>query len=95
MRARRVRTQNRVYNESMRITIEIDEELIAKAQKLGGFTSPEESAEAALRAYVERLDPQPKRPGGGQGLLDLAGKIDMAPMSDIRPGWQPSARRRQ
>lgn len=52
----------------MRTNIDIDEKLLAKAQKLGNIKTKKMAVEKALELYV-RLESQ-------KNLLDLRGKID-------------------
>ncbi|MBA4179767.1 MAG: DUF2191 domain-containing protein [Anaerolinea sp.] len=48
--------------------MELDEELVCEAQRLGGFKTKREAAEAALREFIQRQEQV--------GILELAGTID-------------------
>ena len=60
----------------MRTTIEIDEKLLQKVMRSGGFTSKSNAVEAALRALV-RYHEQRK-------ILRLFGKVEFYPEYDYK-----------
>jgi Arc/MetJ family transcription regulator len=68
-----------VYNEDMRTNIVIDDELMAKAQKLAGTATKRETVDLALRELVQHRSQL--------GILDLAGKIEwIGDLDDMRRG---------
>lgn len=60
----------------MRTNIELDDDLVALAQKLSGMRTKKDVIHEALRSYVESH----RR----RSLLELAGKIQFAPGYDYK-----------
>ncbi|MDB6053606.1 MAG: hypothetical protein JWN25_1129 [Verrucomicrobiales bacterium] len=58
----------------MATNLQIDDDLLAEAQKLGGFRTKKETVNRALAEYVRRL--------GQKEIADLFGTIDFRPDFD-------------
>jgi len=58
----------------MRLEIDLDDELVAEAMRVSGITELEELIREALRSLIAQ--------GGRKSLLDLQGKIELAPGYD-------------
>lgn len=61
----------------MRTNIVIDDELMREAMKVAGAKTKRETVEVALRELVAREE--------RMRILELAGKVDMLPIEEIRP----------
>lgn len=62
----------------MPTNLNIDDALLAEAQRLGGFRTKRETVEAALADYVQHQNQL--------GMLKLRGKIDFDPTYDYKAG---------
>lgn len=67
---------DRVYGGAMRTNIVLDDELLAEAARLSGIKTKKELVNEALRLFIATK----KR----KSLLDLRGKIELAPGYDYK-----------
>lgn len=69
----------------MRTNIDIDDKLMQKAMRSGGFKTKKETVEAALKALAKQCESQRK-------ILDLFGKIEFDPAYNHRKMREAKAR---
>jgi hypothetical protein len=67
--------------------VKVDEKLVDDAVRLGHHRTQDEAAAAALREYVEKLQPAEDKPKlDPSGLIELFGKIEYWPDYDYKEG---------